>query len=128
MKQKDPGDALKPSALLPAQFMKTPKNKIAVVQTTLPSMREADSMSALILKKRLGACIQCRRIQSRYRWKGKIESANEILVSVKTYPKLVADLVELVKKHHPYDIPEIIVNLVQSANRAYTRWLIRETK
>lgn len=104
------------------------KQKIAIIQTTLPAMREANSLSALILKQRLGACIQCQRIQSRYRWKGKIEASIEILLSIKTRPKLAADLIRLIKKQHPYDTPEIISTSVQSAQRAYTRWLIRETK
>lgn len=105
------------------------RNKTPVIiQTTVPSKQEAQKLAGLILEKRLGACVQFTRINSRYRWKGKIESANEFLVLIKTRQSLAAKLINFIKKHHPYDLPEIIVTPVNAAEPGYAAWIFQETK
>ena len=100
---------------------------IAIVQTTVASKKEAQKLAALILKKRLGACIQIAPINSFYRWRGKIESANEFLVSVKTTVSIAAKCTAFIKKNHPYELPEIIVTNAK-ADHDYARWIAKEMK
>lgn len=107
--------------------MNMSNQEIAIVQTTVPSAKEARSLSTLILKKRIGACVQILRLKSRYRWRGKIESANELLVSIKTGKGNAARLIAVIKKHHPYELPEIIT-LNAKAGHDYANWVARETK
>ena len=106
--------------------MKTDR-KVAIVQTTVSSGQEARTLAALILGKRLGACIQIAAIKSIYRWRGKNESANELLVSVKTKQNAAAKLTAFIKKHHPYELPEIITLNVKS-DQEYAGWVAKETK
>ena len=101
--------------------------KIAIAQTTLASKREAQKMAELILKKRLGACIQIAPIKSFYRWRGKTESADEFLVSVKTTLSIAAKLTAFIKKNHSYELPEIIVTSAD-ADPDYARWVAGEIK
>lgn len=101
--------------------------KITIVQTTVSSGREARALAALILANRLGACVQIAPIRSMYRWRGKNESAKETLVSVKTQKNTAAKLAAFIKKHHPYELPEIITINVK-ADQAYARWVAGETK
>lgn len=107
--------------------MNAPAQSIAVVQTTVPSEQEARTLAALILEKRLGACIQIASIKSFYRWRGKNKSAHELLISVKTEQSAAVKLTEFIKKHHPYELPEIITLNVK-ADHKYAKWVARETK
>jgi len=101
--------------------------QLAVVQTTVPSRKEAQKLASLVLSKRLGACVHLIPVRSMYRWKGKPESAKEILISVKTRRSLAADLADLLKENHPYELPEIII-LPANAGREYAGWVCEETK
>lgn len=107
--------------------MKMPDQSIAIVQTTVSSEPEARKLAALILKQRLGACVQFMRINSLYRWRGKTESSNEFLVLIKTRRILAAKLIDFIKKHHSYEVPEIIVTPINAADSGYTEWIFRET-
>lgn len=110
------------------KVQKTHDRTIAIVQTTVPSGQEARTLAALILEKRLGACVQFMRIKSCYHWRGKKESANELLVLIKTRRSLTAKLIDFIKKHHSYEVPEIIVTPVKAANPGYAEWVFQETK
>jgi periplasmic divalent cation tolerance protein len=41
--------------------------------------------------------------------------------------ELTDELVALVKKHHPYSIPEIIALPIIGGNEGYLKWVERET-
>lgn len=84
-------------------------------------------LAALILKNRLGACVQIASIRSIYRWRGKNKSAKESLVSVKTGKNAAATLMAFIKKHHPYELPEIITINVK-VDHDYAVWVAKETK
>jgi len=100
--------------------------KIAIVRTTVASKREAQKLAALILAKHLGACIQTAPVKSFYRWRGKTESADEFLVSVKTNLSIAAKLTAFIKNNHSYELPEIIVTSA-GADPDYARWVAKET-
>lgn len=99
---------------------------IAIVQTTVAAKGEARKLAALILAKRLGACVQIAPINSLYRWRGKAESAGEFLVSVKTTLGIAAKLTAFIKNNHSYELPEIIVTNAE-ADHDYARWVAKET-
>ncbi|MDD5483468.1 MAG: divalent-cation tolerance protein CutA [Kiritimatiellae bacterium] len=100
---------------------------ITIVQTTVASKTQARKLARLILQHHLGACVQTAPIGSVYRWRGKNEAGDELLVSVKTRQSAAAKLVVFIKKHHPYELPEIIVLKVR-AGREYAGWVDRETQ
>lgn len=101
--------------------------KLAIVQTTVPSQKEAKKISALILEKRLGACVHLIPIASQYRWKGKMEFSREILMAVKTRPELAGKLAAFIKQQHAYELPEIISTPVK-ADARYAEWVRQETR
>lgn len=103
------------------------RRKITIVQTTVSSMKEAQRLAALVLGKRRGACIQLIPIKSHYRWRGKTESAEEILLLIKTRPDLAGKLAALIRKNHPYELPEIMITSAEADSR-YAEWIKRETK
>jgi periplasmic divalent cation tolerance protein len=66
-------------------------------------------------------------VESHYWWQDKKESAQELLLIVKTQTKLLDELVALVKKNHPYSIPEIIAMPIIGGNEDYLKWVDEET-
>ena len=63
------------------------------------------------------------KIESHYRWQGKIESSAEILMILKTQKSRLAALEKLVLARHPYDTPEFLVLQASSGNEKYLDWL-----
>ena len=101
---------------------------LTIVNTTVASQAEAQRLAGLILKSRLAACAQLIPIHSIYRWQGKIESTPEYLLLAKTRTALVTPLMAFIKRHHPYEVPEILASPVTGAFGKYREWIEDETK
>ena len=54
---------------------------------------------------------------STYRWKGKVESANEFLLLIKTTKKRFAAVRDAVRELHSYEVPEIIALPIGAGSR-----------
>lgn len=104
-------------------------DQINVVTTVVDSRSVADLLSAATVAGRLAACAQVSGpIDSTYWWDGRMESTREWTVQFKTAPDRVDALVEHLRTAHPYDVPEILVVAVGSANPAYTVWVREHTR
>jgi len=99
-----------------------------VVNTAVGSDKDARTLASLIIEARLAACVQCLPIHSLYRWKGRVESAREILLLAKTRSTCVKPLMVFIRKHHPYKLPEILATPVSQALPAYRQWVMTETR
>jgi periplasmic divalent cation tolerance protein len=67
--------------------------------------------------KRKVACVNIvPKVSSLFRWKGKIEEAEESLMVVKTRAELFPDIVSTVKSIHSYEVPEIIALPIVEGN------------
>jgi len=62
-------------------------------------------------------------VQSIYRWKGKVESAREHLLLIKTSRKRLPKLRATVERVHSYDVPEFVALPIAAGSRAYLAWL-----
>ena len=101
---------------------------VVVVTTTVARAAEAKHMAARIVESRLAACVQTLPIRSLYRWKGKVESAGEILLFIKTRSDLEKRVVALIRELHTYEVPEILVMPVKGGLPAYIEWIWQETE
>ena len=101
-----------------------PNGKI-VVLTTCGSAREARRIARKLVQTRLAACVNVVRspVESIYRWKGKVESAKEVLLVIKTSAKKFPQLERAFRGLHSYDVPEIIALPVAAGSREYLAWL-----
>jgi len=80
-----------------------------LVFVTASSLEEARNLAQGILQKRLAACVNLvPGLESHYWWKGKLESAPEILLIIKTTAEQFEAVAELIRWHHSYDVPEIV--------------------
>jgi len=102
--------------------------RLVQVLVAVPSPIVARRISESLLERRLCACAQTLApMTSRYRWRGKIESAREWLLVLKTRAALFPALERAVRELHPYDVPEILALHVDDAHAGYGRWLMAET-
>lgn len=103
--------------------------KFAAVLVTAPNLAVARKLAKTALAARLIACANLiPRLESHYWWQGKMESATEVLLVLKTTAARLAALEKLILEEHPYDTPEFIVLAVQRGNRRYLEWLSEMTK
>ncbi len=76
------------------------------------------------LEARLVACANLvPKIESHYRWRGKLETSTEILILFKTQKSQLAALEKLILTKHPYDTPEILALNLSSGTRKYIEWI-----
>ena len=81
-----------------------------------------------LLAERKAACVNIiPKVESHYRWQGKIESDDELLLIVKTRITLLDEIITLVKENHPYTVPEIIALPIVGGNADYLQWIEKET-
>jgi periplasmic divalent cation tolerance protein len=101
----------------------------AIVYTTIDDMIYARNIAHKLLEEQLVACVNIiPKIESIYKWKGKIETASEILLIAKTVDKNVKKTILRLKELHSYDVPAIIVLPVIGGHQEYLDYLIRETE
>jgi periplasmic divalent cation tolerance protein len=65
-------------------------------------------------------------VVSRFWWKGKIDSADEVLLIIKTRETAVSDVINTVKRNHSYSVPEIIVLPIVGGSEGYLNWIAGE--
>jgi len=105
-----------------------PATKFVIVLVTAPDMKTARALARAALSARLIACANLvPKIESHYRWQGKIESGAEVLLVLKTTKSRLAALEKLVLAKHPYDTPELLVLPLSAGNERYLKWLEQST-
>ncbi len=77
---------------------------------------------------RLAACVSILPgIRSVYRWEGAVESADELLLLIKTSLPRVEAMTTRICQLHPYELPEVIAVEVAAGLPAYLAWIAAET-
>jgi periplasmic divalent cation tolerance protein len=95
-----------------------------IVLITAGSEEEAHSIAESLVKGKKAACVNIvPRVDSLFWWEGKIDSARESLLLVKTKASLFPEIVELVKRTHSYEVPEIIALPITAGSGDYLKWL-----
>lgn len=95
-----------------------------VVLVTAPDLKTARRLARAALARRLIACANLLpKIESHYRWQGKLERSTEVLLILKTTQPRVAALEQLIGEQHPYDTPEFVVLNLAGGARKYLAWL-----
>lgn len=95
-----------------------------MVFVTAPDIKVARSLARSALNAKLIACANLvPKIESHYRWQGKIEVSPEVLMIMKTAKTKVAGLEKLILGRHPYDTPEFLVVPIKAGSKRYLDWL-----
>jgi len=100
-----------------------------IVLTTVPNEEVAKNLSKILLENRVAACVNIiPNVNSLYWWNRSIEFSNELLLLIKTTEEKYNELEALIKKNHPYEIPEIISLDIQKGLKEYLNWIEDETR
>jgi periplasmic divalent cation tolerance protein len=95
-----------------------------IVFTTAGSQEEARKLAHALVERRLAACVNIvPQIESVYRWQGKIESAAEWLLLIKTQVSAFDRVRETIQELHSYELPECVLLEVASGSSAYLDWI-----
>jgi periplasmic divalent cation tolerance protein len=86
---------------------------------------EAKRIARAVVDARLAACVNILpgEVTSIYRWKGKVQTAREKFLLIKTSRKRLAKLQAAVERIHSYDVPEFIALPIAAGSRGYLAWL-----
>jgi len=99
-----------------------------VVFVTTSSEEEAEKIASLLLEQRKAACVSViPRVRSRFWWQGKLDSAQESLLIIKTRAALIPEITDIVKKTHSYTVPEIVALPIVAGNQDYLDSVDKET-
>lgn len=99
-----------------------------LVMTNLPDRDAARQLADRLVAERLAACINILApCESVYRWQGKIETAQEIPMLIKTLKAHYDKVEKTIRQCHPYELPEIIAVPISAGLPAYLDWLGAET-
>jgi len=99
-------------------------NKI-IVLTTCSSLKEARRIARALVERRLAACVNIGTapVESVYRWEGKIESAKEYQLLIKTSRARYTEIERTIRELHGYEVPEIVALPIVSGSRDYLSWI-----
>lgn len=99
-----------------------------VVFITCSTVEEANRIGSDLIKERLAACVNVvKGIASIFWWRGKVDRAEETLLIIKTRKEKIKDVIELVKKLHSYQVPEVISLPIVEGNEEYLNWISEAT-
>lgn len=100
------------------------KSTHCLILSTCPDRRSGARIARTLVRERLAACVNLVPVaQSIYRWKGKIESAKEILLVVKARASDYKRVEVRLQKLHPYTLPEIVAVDIAQGNARYLAWI-----
>ncbi len=100
----------------------------ALVLCTIDTYEHAHRLARSLVEARLAACVNILpHLTSVYRWEGKIEEAQEVLLLIKTTDSLFEKLKNKIVSLHPYSLPEIIKIEIDEGEPHYLEWILKET-
>ncbi len=102
--------------------------KHSLVYVTTPDMTEAEKLATMVVEKRLAACANILpKMKSVYRWQGKVETAQEVVVIIKTRTELVEKLIFALAKAHSYEVPCVVSWPISEGHQPFLDWIFDET-
>jgi periplasmic divalent cation tolerance protein len=101
---------------------------VAVIYSTIDKIQDARKIANTLVEEQLVACVNIiPKVESVYKWQGKVENANEIILIAKTADANVKKTIQRIKKLHTYDLPDIIVLPIIGGLKDYLDYIANET-
>src|SRR5690242_8171898 len=95
-----------------------------LVLSTASTKEEAHKIARGLVDGGLAACVNIiPQVESVYRWRGKVEQAEEFLLLIKTMSSRLEQVYATIRGLHSYDIPEAITLPIDDGLPAYLGWV-----
>jgi periplasmic divalent cation tolerance protein len=95
-----------------------------LVLTTAGSVDEARRIAEGLVDRKLAACVNIvPKVVSIYRWKGRVEEAEEWLLWIKTTEAAYPRVRDAIKEMHSYELPECMSIVANDGCPAYMKWI-----
>ena len=102
---------------------------MCLMLTTAGSADEAKKIAHALVERRLASCVNIiPKIESVYRWKEQVESAEEWLLLIKTRKDRFESVRAAIEELHSYELPECIMLELTEGDQAYLNWLAKNTE
>ena len=102
---------------------------LAEVHVAAPDAESAQRIAEELVSERSAACVQVLGpMASIYTWKDQVHRSNEYLLLIKTTRAAFERVAEVVRRHHRYDVPEILAVPVLEVNEEYRQWVLRHSR
>ena len=96
---------------------------------TCPDLATAERIAAALVGERLAACVNILPgLRSVYRWEGRVDAADEVLLLIKTSAEAYSLLQTRLTVLHPYELPELLAVEPAAGLPAYLDWVATETR
>ena len=101
---------------------------VSIIYSTIDKITDARRIAHDLIENQLVACVNIiPKIESVYRWKGKIENSEEFILIAKLPDNNVKKTIQRIKKLHPYELPDIIVLPIIGGLKDYLDYIVDET-
>jgi len=101
---------------------------MAVLLVTYPRTGNYMEWCRSLVERKLAACVNIVEVKSFYRWEGRVEEDDEVLLVMKTGAGRVQDLKETVAREHPYKVPSIVELNPVDVSKPYLEWVLESTR
>ena len=100
-----------------------------LVLTTVPDAEHAEAIARRLIEERCAACVSIGApVRSLYHWRGKTETTDELLLTIKTTAGSYETVERLIRELHPYELPEIIAVPISGGYAPYLDWIAAATE
>src|SRR6266550_6171651 len=97
---------------------------IVSVYAVFATAEEAERIGRMVVEERLAACINIiPGVRSIYRWRGAIETADEVAAILKTSTAKADALITRIASLHSYEIPCIVTWPIDKVLGNYAAWV-----
>jgi periplasmic divalent cation tolerance protein len=101
---------------------------VSIIYSTTDTLESARAIARSLIKEQLVACVHILpKIESIYRWQGKIEETTEYVLLAKTMERNIEQTIQKIRSLHPYTIPEILVFPPVGGLKEYLEYVDEET-
>ncbi|MBZ5721968.1 MAG: divalent-cation tolerance protein CutA [Acidobacteriia bacterium] len=95
-----------------------------LVLSTAASKEEASKIAHALVERGLAACVNIiPQVASVYRWQGKVEEGQELLLLIKTSADKFEGVSSAILELHSYEVPECISFAIDNGSPDYLKWM-----
>jgi len=97
---------------------------VVSVYAVFAAAAEAEHIGRQMVEERLAACINILGpVRSVYRWKGAVETADEVAAIFKTADRQADALITRIAALHSYDVPCVVTSPIDKILGSYADWV-----